>query len=113
MNLNKELLDIIEQASTSVGQELDEPRNWTEWDSILGPKHESVLLDHGGRYGFTNNIIHITDRAGNLWQVVEDYSSGGKYGEYIFYKFVGNEKGITERYGPMRYSTFLELFSND
>jgi hypothetical protein len=111
VNIPEELEDVVEQASTSVGQSLPKSYNWTEWDSVLGPKHESVILDHGGRYGYTNNILHITDKRGVLWQVVESYDSGAKHGEFIFYEFI-DDKNVTRRHGPMRYSHFLQLFGD-
>ncbi len=112
MILPDELLELAEQASTSVGQDLPDSASWTEWDTVLGPKHESVLLDYGGSYGYVNSIMHIKDRCGVTWQVVEDYSNGAKYGEYVFYEF-SDDTLTTRRHGPMRYSHFVRLFGKD
>lgn len=110
MNLSQEVLQLIEDVNTSVGQELDTSSKPSDWDSVMGPKHESVLLDHGGKYGFNNYIIHIPDKDGVMWQVVEVYNEGNKNGEYIFYQFQPN--GVTRRHGRMRYSEFLDLFGD-
>lgn len=97
------IAEAVAQINTSIrqGGESD-----YEDDSYLGHKHESVLLDHGAKYGYTNDILHLRDKDGVLWQISENHDNGGFYN---FYRF-NDEAFTTTAFGPMRYSEFLGRF---
>jgi hypothetical protein len=109
--LSKELQDVVASAETSLSQELpdDSELFWDTWDDYVNPKHESVLLDYGAKYGYVNSILHLRDKRGVLWQIHEAGEPGRM--RYNFYRF-NDEAMTTTKFGPMRYSQFLNLFGD-
>jgi hypothetical protein len=110
--LSKEQQDAVDSVETSIGQgdtRITEDSFWDTWDDYVSPKHESVLLDYGAKYGYVNSILHLRDKNGTLWQI----SESGKPGRmrYDFYRF-NDEAMTTTAFGPMRYSHFLKVFGD-